>query len=65
MSIIEQIQDSDSEEEIIKLIEEHVIDVETSLGWREQAAKLEQEGDTEKAAILRAAAKRYHELENE
>lgn len=65
MSIIEKIQNSNSEEEIIKLIEEHVIDVETSLGWREQAAKLEREGDIEKAAILRAATKRYHELEND
>jgi len=65
MSIIEQIQNSNSEEEIIKLIEEHVIDVETSLGWREQADKLEREGDIKKAAILRAAAKRYHELDND
>lgn len=65
MSIIEQINRSTSEEEIIQLIEEHVLDVETPRSWGEEAAVLESEGKKEKAEILRAAEKRCFELENE
>jgi len=64
MSILEQINNSTSEEEIIKLVEEHVLDIETSLGWLEEADVLEKQGDTKKAELLRAAKKRYSELEN-
>ena len=63
MSIINQINSSTSEEEIIKLIEEHIIDVETSLGWGEEAEILERNGEKSKAEILRVAKRRCHELE--
>ena len=65
MSIIEKVISATSEGEILQLLEEHVLDVETSLSWGEEAAVLEQNGDKEKAAILRAAEKRWFELENE
>lgn len=65
MSIIEKINNSTSEGEILQLVEEHVIDVETPLSWREEAAVLEQKGEKEKAEILRAAVKRCAELDNE
>jgi len=63
MCIIEKINKSTNEEEIIKLIEEHIIDIETSLGWGEEADILEQQGDKSKAEILRVAKRRCHELE--
>ncbi|MFK5986787.1 MAG: hypothetical protein QM479_15380 [Pseudomonadota bacterium] len=63
MSLIEQINNSTSEEIIIKLIEEQVIDEETSLGWGEEADIFERNGKLEKAEILRAAKKRCFELE--
>ena len=62
MSIIEQINNSTSEEEISQLIEEHVIDIETPLSWGEEADQLESQGETQKAEILRAAEKRCIEL---
>jgi hypothetical protein len=65
MSIIEQINNSTSEQEIVKLIEEHVVDIETSLGWGEEAKILEQKGETKKAEILLTAKKRCQQLENE
>ena len=65
MSIIEQINNSTSEEEILQLIEEHVIDIETPLSWGEEADKLESEGETNKAEILRAAEKRCIELSHQ
>jgi len=65
MSIIEKINSSNSEQEILSLIEEHVIDIETPMGWGEEADVLEQNGEIEKAEILRAAKKRFHELDNE
>lgn len=65
MSIIEQINNLTSEGEIIQLLEEHVIDIETSLSWGEEAAVLEREGEKDKAEILRAAEKRWFELEHE
>ena len=64
MSIIEQIRNSSSEEAIVKLIEEHVLDIETPLSWGEEAEVLENRGETNKAEILRAAEKRCFELEN-
>jgi hypothetical protein len=63
MSIIEQINCSTSQEEIIQLLEEHVIDIETPRSWGEEAAILEREGKKDKAEILRAAEKRWFELE--
>ena len=65
MSVIEKIMNSTSEGEIIQLVEEHVIDIETPLSWREEAAVLERKGEKDKAEILRAAIKRYSELEQE
>lgn len=63
MSVIEKIMNSTSEGEILQLVEEHVIDIETPLSWREEAAVLERNGEKNKAGILRAAVKRYSELE--
>ncbi len=55
MSVIEKIMNSTSEGEILQLVEEHVIDIETPLSWREEAAVLERNGEKDKAEILRAA----------
>ncbi|MCP3851806.1 MAG: hypothetical protein GY694_16450 [Gammaproteobacteria bacterium] len=63
MSILVKIQNSNNEEEIIKLIEEHVIDEESSLSWLEQAEVYEKQGKDEKANILRAGHQRYSELD--
>ena len=65
MSIIEKIIRSTSEGEILQLLEEHVIDIETPRSWGEEAAVLELNGDKDKAEILRAAEKRWFELEHE
>lgn len=65
MSIIEQINSSTSEEDIIDLLREHVIDIEGPLSWGEEAEILERDGDKNKAEILRAAEKRWVELEHE
>lgn len=62
MSIIEQIENSNSVEEIAQLIEEHVLDIETPLSWREEADVLESQGETTKAEILRAAENRCFKL---
>ena len=64
MSILVQIQNSNSEEEIIKLIEEHVLDEESPLSWLEQAKVYEKQGKDEKADILRIAHQRYSELDS-
>jgi len=48
--------------EILQLIEEHVIDIETPLSWGEEADILASQGETSKAEILRAAEKRCIEL---
>ena len=56
---------STSEGEILQLVEEHVLDIETPLSWNEEAAELERNGEKNKAMILRAAAKRCFELDNE
>ena len=63
MSILEQINNATTEEELFQLVEEHILDIETPLSWKEEAEKLEQEGETEKAALLKAAEKRWHNLE--
>lgn len=65
MPIIDKIIRSTSEGEILQLLEKHVIDIETPRSWGEEAAVLEQKGDKDKAEILRAAEKRWFELENE
>lgn len=65
MSIIEKINSSTSEGEILQLLEEHVVDIETSLSWGEEATALELKGEKDKAEILRAAEKRWFELEHE
>jgi hypothetical protein len=65
MSIIEKINNSKSEGELLQIIEEQVIDIETSLSWGEEASVLEQNGDQEKADLLRAAEKRWFEIEQE
>ena len=41
MSIIEKIISSTSEGEILQLLEEHFIDIETPRSWGEEAAVLE------------------------
>lgn len=64
MTILEQIQNSKSEEEIIKLIEEHVLDEESSLSWLEMAEVYEKQGKDKKANTLRIAHQRYSELDN-
>lgn len=62
MSIFEQINKVKTEAELFQLIEEQLLDIETPFSWSEMADKLEQEGDTEKANILRSAEKRLHEF---
>lgn len=64
MTILEQIQNSKSEEEIIKLIEQHVLDEESSLSWLEMAEVYEKQGKAEKANTLRIAHQRYIELDS-
>ncbi|MCU7938964.1 MAG: hypothetical protein KZQ64_06075 [gamma proteobacterium symbiont of Bathyaustriella thionipta] len=64
MSILEQIQNSNSEEEIIRLIEEHVLDEESSLSWLEMAEVYEKQGKDEEANTLRTAHQRYSELDS-
>ncbi len=63
MSILEQINTAKTEEELFQLVEEHILDVETPLSWKEEAEKLVLEGDIEKAELLKAAEKRWHNLE--
>ena len=65
MSIIEQIKSSKSQGDLLQLIEEHVIDVEITQSWGEEAEILEREGQKDKAEMLRAAEKRWFELEQE
>ena len=65
MSIIDQIENSNSVEKISQLIEEHVIDIESPLSWREEADILEKQGENTKAEILRAAEKRCIKLTHE
>lgn len=60
MSILEQINNVTTEVELFQLVEEHLLDFETPLSWSEEADKLEHDGDTEKAKLLRAAEKRLH-----
>ncbi len=62
MSIFEQINKVKTEAELFQLIEEQLLDIETPFSWSEMADKLEQEGDTEKANILRSAEKRLQEF---
>ncbi len=63
MSLLDNINNAATEEELFQLVEEHVVDIETPLSWIEEASALEKQGNTEKAGILRAAQKRWHELE--
>ena len=65
MSIFEQIKNTTSQGELLQLLEEHVIDIEVNKSWGEEAETLEQQGQTDKAEILRAAEKRWFELEQE
>ena len=65
MSIIEKIINTTSEGEILQILEEQVIDIETPLSWGEEATVLERHGKKEKAEILRAAEKRWFEIEHE
>ena len=65
MSIIEQIKSSKSQGDLLQLLEEHVIDVEITQSWGEEAEILEREGQKDKAEMLRAAEKRWFELEQE
>ena len=58
MSILEQINNATTEAELFQLVEEHLVDIETPISWSEEADKLEQDGDTERAELLRAAVKR-------
>lgn len=63
MAIIDQINTAASEEELFQLVEEHILDIESPLSWAEAAEKMSQQGNTETAELLRAAEKRWHELE--
>ena len=65
MSIIEQIKSSKSQGDLLQLLEEHVIDVEITKSLGEEAEILEREGQKDKAEMLRAAEKRWFELEQE
>ena len=65
MSIIDKIINLTSQGEIIPLLEEHVIDIETPRSWCEEADILEGNDGKDKAEILRAAEKHWFELENE
>jgi hypothetical protein len=60
MYILEQIHNASTETELFQLVEENLVDIETPLSWLEEADKLEQDGDTEKAVFLRAAVTRLH-----
>ncbi len=60
MSLLEQINKASTEAELFLLVEENIVDIETPLSWAEEADKLEQDGDAEKADLLRAAVKRLH-----
>ena len=62
MSILEQINKATTETELFQLVEEHLVDIETPLSWSEEADQLEQEGETEKAMLLRAALKRLQKF---
>ena len=64
MSILEQIKNSGSEEEIIKLVEEHILDEESSLSWLELADVYESQGEAEKSNLLKIAHQRYSELDS-
>lgn len=65
MSIIEKIINTTSEGEILQILEEQVIDIETPRSWGEEAEVLERNGEKDKAEILRAAEKRWFEIERE
>ena len=65
MSIIEKIISATSQGELLQILEEQVIDLETSNSWGEEAEVLERKGEKDKAEILRAAEKRWFEIENE
>ena len=62
MNILEQINASTTETELFQLVEEHLVDIETPLSWPEEADKLEQDGDIEKAMLLRAAVERLRKF---
>ena len=62
MSILEKINTASTVTELFQLVEEHLVDIETPLSWVKEADKLEQEGDTEKAILLRAAVERLHDF---
>ncbi len=62
MSILEQINNATTETELFQLVEENLVDIETPLSWTEEAHKLEQDGETEKAKLLMAAVKRLNAL---
>ncbi len=62
MSILEQINKATTETELFQLVEENLVDIETELSWTEEAHKLEQDGETEKAMLLMAAVKRLNAL---
>ncbi len=63
MSLLDNINNAATEEKLFQLVEEYVVDIETPLSWIEEADALEKQGDTEKAGILRAAWKRWRNLE--
>ena len=60
MSLLEHINKTTTEAELFELIEEQLVDIETPLSWTEEADKFEQDGDHEKAKLLRAAVSRLH-----
>ncbi len=60
MTLLEQINHATTETELFQLVEENLVDIETPLSWAEEADKLEQDGDPDKAELLRAAVTRLH-----
>ncbi|MDJ0880411.1 MAG: hypothetical protein QNJ56_02075 [Gammaproteobacteria bacterium] len=60
MSMLEQINSTSTETELFQLVEENLVDIETPLSWTEEADKLQQNGEIDKAKLLRAAVNRLH-----
>ncbi len=58
--MLEQINSTSTETELFQLVEENLVDIETPLSWTEEADKLQQNGEIDKAKLLRAAVNRLH-----
>ena len=54
-----------SQGEILQILQDHFIELEPPGSWGEEAELLERNGEKDKADILRAAEKRWFEIEYE